>query len=68
VHHPLRYIIPPLIVAAALVALYIPMRRHAQAVRENPHHPAHKPVHHITAAGVIAVALIVAFIAAFILP
>jgi ABC-type transport system involved in cytochrome c biogenesis permease subunit len=67
-HHPLRYIVPPLIVALAVVALYIPMHRHAVAVRERPHETHHKPVHHVTAAGVVAVALIIAFIAAFILP
>jgi hypothetical protein len=51
-----------------VVALYIPMHRHAVAVRERPHETHHKPVHHVTAAGVVAVALIIAFIAAFILP
>ncbi len=67
-HHPLRYIIPPLIVIVAIAAVYIPMHRHKVAVRENPHHHTHKPVNHITAAGVVAAGLIVAFIAAFILP
>jgi multisubunit Na+/H+ antiporter MnhB subunit len=68
VEHPLRYIIPPLIVLIAIAAVYIPMHRHKEAVRKDPHHHIHKPVSHITAAGVVAVGLIVAFIAAFILP
>jgi hypothetical protein len=37
-------------------------------VRENPHHHVRKPITHVTAAGVVAAGLIVAFIAAFILP
>lgn len=67
-HHPLRYIVPPLIVIAAILAVYIPMHRHKVAERKDPHHHVHKPVNHITAAGVVAAGLIVAFIAAFILP
>jgi hypothetical protein len=67
-HHPLRYIVPPLIVAIALIAIYVPMHRHAVAVRERPHEEHHKPMHHVTAAGIVAGGLIVAFIAAFILP
>lgn len=66
--HPLRFIIPPLIVIAAIIAIYIPMRRHAIGQRERPHDNPHKPVHRLTATGVIAGGLIVAFVAAFILP
>ncbi|HEV3092742.1 MAG TPA: hypothetical protein VGX91_14970 [Candidatus Cybelea sp.] len=66
--HPLRYIIPPLIVVIAIAAVYIPLHRHAAAVRANPHHHVRRPFSHITAAGVVACGLIVAFIAAFILP
>jgi hypothetical protein len=68
VHHPLRYVVPPLIIAAGILAIYLPMRRHAIAQRHRPHDNPHKPVSHVTAAGVLAGALIVAFIAAFILP
>jgi hypothetical protein len=67
-HHPLRYIVPPLIVVAAILAVYLPIRRHEIAVRTRPHETHHRPVTHVTAAGVVAGALIVAFIAAFILP
>ncbi len=67
-HHPLRYIVPPLIIVAAILVVYVPMHRHARAVRKDPHHHVHRPVSHVTAAGVVAVGLIVAFIAAFILP
>ncbi len=66
--HPLRYIIPPLLVLLAVLWLYLRHRRHAIAEREHPHHNPHKPVTHVTAASVLAGALIVAFIAAFILP
>jgi multisubunit Na+/H+ antiporter MnhB subunit len=38
------------------------------ALRARPHKIHRKPVHHVRAAAVIAVALIVAFVAAFILP
>jgi len=68
VHHPLRYIVPPLIVVLAAVAVYLPLHRHSAAVRERPHETHHRPMHHVTAAGIVASALIVAFIAAFILP
>ena len=67
-HHPLRYIVPPLIVVVAVAAIYVPMHRHAVAVRERPLEMHRKPIHHVTAASVVAGALIVAFIAAFILP
>lgn len=67
-HHPLRYLVPPLIVIVAILVVYLPLRRHAIGVRENPHHHVHKPVSHVTAAGVVAAGLIVAFIAAFMLP
>ncbi len=67
-HHPLRYIVPPLIVLAAIVAIYVPLHRHAVAVRERPHETHHRPVSHHAAAAIVAGALIVAFIAAFILP
>jgi hypothetical protein len=68
VHHPLRLIVPPLIVIAAIVAVYIPLHRHAVAVRTNPRHHVRKPFSHTTAGSVVAGALIVAFICAFILP
>jgi hypothetical protein len=68
VHHPLRLIVPPLFVIAAIVAVYIPLHRHAVAVRTNPHHHVRKPYSQTTAASIVAVALIVAFIGAFILP
>jgi hypothetical protein len=68
VHHLLRYVVPPLIVLIAAAAVYIPLQRHATAVRTDPHHHVKKPISHPTAAGVVAAALIVAFIAAFILP
>jgi multisubunit Na+/H+ antiporter MnhB subunit len=58
VHHWLRYVVPPLIVVLAVVL----------ALRARPHKIHRKPVHHVRAAAVIAVALIVAFVAAFILP
>ncbi|MGC2634482.1 MAG: hypothetical protein WA215_09760 [Candidatus Cybelea sp.] len=67
-HHPLKYIVPPLVVLIAIAAVYIPLHRHEKAVRENPHHHVRKPITHVTAAGVVAVGLIVAFVAAFILP
>ncbi|HEY1881885.1 MAG TPA: hypothetical protein VGG51_02445 [Candidatus Cybelea sp.] len=67
-HHPLRLIVPPLTVIAAIAAVYIPLHRHAVAVRTNPHHHVHKPYSHKTAGSIVAVALIVAFICAFILP
>lgn len=67
-HHPLRWIVPPLIVLIAIAAVYIPLHRHAAAVRKNPHHHVRKPYSHNTAAAIVAVALIVAFIGAFILP
>ncbi len=67
-HHPLRYVVPPLIVVLAIAAIYVPLHRHAAAVRERPHETHRRPVTHVTAAGIVAGALIVAFIAAFILP
>ncbi len=67
-HHPLRYVIPPLVVLAAIALVYFPHRRHAVAQRERPHDNAHKPLAKGTFVGVIAAGLIVAFIAAFILP
>jgi hypothetical protein len=67
-HHPLRYIVPPLIVIIVAIAVYLPIRNHEAAVRRNPHHEHKRPYGHVTAAGFIAVALIIAFIAAFILP
>jgi hypothetical protein len=66
--HPLRLIVPPLIVLAAIALVYVPMRRHAIAQRERPHDNPHKPVPHATVAGVVAAGLIAAFVAAFILP
>lgn len=67
-HHPLRFLIPPLIVVLAIAAVYIPLHRHAVAVRTNPHHHVRKPYGHTTAYAIVAGALIVAFIGAFILP
>ena len=67
-HHPLRFIVPPLIVVLAVAAVYIPLHRHEVAVRTNPHHHARKPFSHSTAGAIVAGALIVAFVAAFILP
>jgi hypothetical protein len=66
--HPLRFIIPPLVVIAAILAVYIPIRRHALGERHHPHNNPHKPVHRVTATSVIACGLIAAFILAFILP
>lgn len=67
-HHPLRYIVPPLIVALAIAAVYVPLHRHAVAVRTNPHHHVRRPFNHTTERSIVAGALIVAFICAFILP
>lgn len=66
-NHPLRFIIPPLVVLIALT-VYIPLRQHEIALRKNPHHHPHPPYSHTVARGVVAAGLIVAFIAAFILP
>jgi hypothetical protein len=68
VHHPLRWIIPPLIVLAGIIWIYLPWRRHHIAQRERPHNNPHKPVSRNWAGSVLAVTLIVAFISAFILP
>jgi hypothetical protein len=68
VHHPLRWIIPPLIVLAGIIWVYLPWRRHRIAQRERPHTNPHKPVNRNWASSVLAVTLIVAFISAFILP
>ena len=67
-HHPLRFIVPPLVVVLGVLVVYLPLRRHAVAVRENPHHNPQRPITDTRAASVVAGALIVAFIAAFILP
>ena len=56
-HHPLKYIVPPLVVLIAIAAVYIPLHRHEKAVRENPHHHVRKPITHVSAAGVVAVGL-----------
>jgi hypothetical protein len=68
VSHPLRYLIPPLVVVLAVLAAYLPMHRHAVAKRERPHEHRRDPISHATAASIVAAALIVAFISAFILP
>jgi multisubunit Na+/H+ antiporter MnhB subunit len=66
--HPLRYVIPPVLVVAGVWILYFLARRHAEAERDRPHDNPHKPVTPITASGVIAIVLILAFLSAFILP
>ncbi len=68
IDHPLRIAVPLLIVATAIALVYIPHRRHAIAQRERPHDNPHRPVGRVTFAGVIAGGLVLAFIAAFILP
>ncbi|HEY2476282.1 MAG TPA: hypothetical protein VGI19_15955 [Candidatus Cybelea sp.] len=67
-HHPLRFIIPPLIVLLAIAVVYVPRHRHEVAVRTNPHHNARKPINRATGRAILAGGLIVAFFSAFILP
>ncbi|MGC1380280.1 MAG: hypothetical protein WA814_04570 [Candidatus Baltobacteraceae bacterium] len=68
IHHPLRFIVPPLVIFLGWLAVYIPWTRHKKGERERPEHNPHKPLSRNIASSVIAITLIVAFISAFILP
>jgi hypothetical protein len=68
VYHPILRWVVPVVLLVVIVAVLVDHSRRAAASRTHPHHPVHEGRNHITAAGVLAIVLIVSFIGSFLIP
>lgn len=67
-YHPLLRWVIPLVLLVAIAIVWFDHRRKATAGRQNPHHSVDHSRNHVTAAGVLAIVLIISFIGSFLIP